>query len=301
MRPGADERLKVSFEDQQRINPKGLYLYAPGWGSSGPSRQRQSFAPLLSGYVGASYEIAGQFNPPIFPLGNEDPGNGLVGAIGALMAVLHRTRSGKGQLVENPQLNAAMTHMSHIVRRTDGTVLGAERLDPLQRGLSALDRLYETSDGWICVVAMRDEEISGLERATGVVILDDDRFATHAAREEHAYELADPLENAFAGATTAEWMRRLQAEGVPSMVPRPYNNERFLRDPDNRTNRRVAEVAHPVHGHVRELDQLIRVSHASVPDHRLAPGLGEHTDQILGWLGYRAEQISALREQGAIR
>ena len=58
----------------------------PGWGSTGPETQRQSFAPLMSGYVGAACELGGQFNPPIYPAANEDSGAGMLGAVALIMA-----------------------------------------------------------------------------------------------------------------------------------------------------------------------------------------------------------------------
>ena len=114
----------LDYESVRAVNPSLVYLHAPGWGSSGPFALRQSFAPMLSGYVGVTYEIAGQFNPPLPPAANEDPGNGLLGAVAMLLALLHRSRTGQGQFVENPQLNATMGHMAHAVRRPDGTVIG---------------------------------------------------------------------------------------------------------------------------------------------------------------------------------
>ncbi|MGE0384160.1 MAG: CaiB/BaiF CoA transferase family protein [Gammaproteobacteria bacterium] len=301
MRPGAAERLGMGAGDQRKANARGLYMYAPGWGSSGPDKDRQSFAPLLSGYAGVSYECGGQFNPPIFPLGNEDPGNGLVGAIAALIGLLQRERTGEGDYIENPQVNATMSHMAHVVRQPDGTVLNAERLDPLQRGLGPLDRLYETADGWICVVALRDPELEALTHATGVPILGNPQFASAAARQENADALADQLENAFATRGTDDWLAALRAAGAPAMVPKPYNNIEFMRDAKNQASRRVGAVPHPRHGTVRELSRLVRVSHCTPVPHKLAPALGEHTDSILGWLGYDAGRIAALRAKGAIR
>ena len=148
LRPGVAERLGLGYEQARSANPSVVYLYAPGWGSSGPDAMRQSFAPMLSGYAGIGLECAGQFNPPLFPTGNEDPGNGLLGAVATLIALLHRQKTGRGQLVENPQLNATLAHMAHAVRRPDGTVIGANRLDPLQMGFGPFERLYETADGW---------------------------------------------------------------------------------------------------------------------------------------------------------
>ncbi|HKY89530.1 MAG TPA: CoA transferase, partial [Nevskiaceae bacterium] len=303
MRPGAAERVGVALEQVRAINPKAIYLYAPGWGSSGPHRLRQSFAPMLSAFVGASSEVAGQFNEPLPSVGNEDPGNGLLGAIAMLIALLHRDRTGHALACENPQLNAAMGMMAHVVRRrSDGEILGAARLDPLQFGFEALDSLYATTDGWICVAAHRNEEIRGLEQATGVAILSDADFATAESRREHRDLLADRLRDVFASRETSAWIEALQQAGVPAAIPRGDDCiHELFNDPDQRRIGRVAEVVHPQLGKVREVDQLVRISHARRPPHRLAPDLGEHTAEVLRWLRYAEADIEKLRGEGAIR
>ena len=83
--------------------------------------------------------------------------------------------------------------------------------------------------------------------------------------------------------------------------PRPHNNVAFMRDPENRRTGRVAEVPHPRDGHVRELDQLVHISDAVVPPHRLAPELGEHTDDVLAGVGYDQARIAALHARGSAR
>ena len=121
-----------------------------------------------------TYEIAGRYNPPMPPSANEDPGNGLLGAIAILLALIHRDRTGEGQTVENPQLNATMGHMAHAVRTADGRVVGAGGLDTLQMGFGPFERLYETSDGWVCVVAYTDSDRDALVKAFGVERVADD-------------------------------------------------------------------------------------------------------------------------------
>jgi crotonobetainyl-CoA:carnitine CoA-transferase CaiB-like acyl-CoA transferase len=301
LRPGAAERLGVGYEHVRRINPRAVYLYAPGWGSSGPDTNRQSFAPMMSGYVGVGFEVAGQFNPPLFPLGNEDPGNGLLGAVGMLLALLDRQRSSEGQLIENPQLNATMAHLAHVVRRSDGEVLGAGKLDPLQFGFGPLERLYRTADGWICIVAVKERNLAALDGVLGVGLLSDDRFATSSARKANEWELSDILANVFETRSTAEWLKELEAAGVPVAEPKPHNNLAFMHDLENRRTGRVAEVWHPRDGRVREPAVLVRVSGVRAAPHRIAPELGEHTDEILTSLGYSPESIATLRERGAVR
>lgn len=299
MRPGAAERMGVGHKQVRAVNDKSIYGYAPGWGTDGPFARQQSFEPMLSGYVGAEFEVAGQFNGPIYPLGNADPGNGLVGAIAMLMSLLHRQRTGECLYFENPQLNATMTHMAHVVRQTDGTVLGAGRLDPLQYGVSALDRLYETADGWLCISVETADETVALMSVTGCRLLS--TCTTGASQPDIDYELGMELATVFASRTTSYWQETLHAAGVPAAVPKPFNNRAFMRDPENVRARRVAAVAHPYEGYVREPDQYFRISGCRIPEHRLAPRLGEHSAEILQWLGMDRDCIQELSARGAVR
>lgn len=299
MRPGAAERMGVGYEQIRELNPEAIYGYAAGWGSDGPYARRQSFEPMLSGYVGAEFEVAGQFNGPLYPLGNADPGNGLVGAITMLMSLLHRRRTGEAVYFENPQLNATMTHMSHVVRKPDGTVLGGGKLDPLQYGVSALDRLYETVDGWLCISVETPAEINALRTVTGCELLAE--CTTVRSCEAIDYQLGMALADIFAAQPSSYWQDRLDKEGVPAAQPKPFNNRAFMRDPENVRTRRVAVIAHPEEGAIREPDQYFRLSHCTLPPHRLAPRLGEHTAEIMKDLGTTADLMQELNSRGAVR
>jgi crotonobetainyl-CoA:carnitine CoA-transferase CaiB-like acyl-CoA transferase len=289
LRPGAAERLGLDYESARRVNPQMVYLYAPGWGSTGPFATRQSFAPMMSGYVGVTLEVAGRYNPPMPPAANEDPGNGLLGAVAALLALLHRQRTGEGQYVENPQLNATMGHMAHVVRRLDGDVIGAGRLDPLQMGTGPFERLYEAADGMVCLVAYDESDRDAAVRVLGTErFVDDDRQA-------------DAIADAIRDQPAADVVAALVAEGVAAAQPAGRNAHQFLNDPEQRRLGRVAELPHPVKGNVRELHALVRVSDAVQVPHRLAPELGAHTDEILSELGFTADEISALHADNAVR
>lgn len=213
MRPGAAERMGVGHSQIRELNPDVIYGYAAGWGSDGPFARRQSFEPMLSGYVGAEFEVAGQFNGPLYPLGNADPGNGLIGAITMLMSLLYRERTGDGVYFENPQLNATMTHMAHVVRQADGTVLGAGKLDPLQYGISALDRLYETADGWICISVQTPTEIRALQSVTGCELLD--QRTTVQSCQDIDYELGMALADIIVGQPSTYWHAQFDTAGYP--------------------------------------------------------------------------------------
>jgi crotonobetainyl-CoA:carnitine CoA-transferase CaiB-like acyl-CoA transferase len=299
MRPGVAERLGLGASEVLASDPTTVYLYSPGWGSTGPDAARQSFAPKLSGFAGAGFEVAGRWNPPLFPVGNEDPGGGLTGAIAILLGLLHRQRTGAGQYVESPQINATLVGMSHIVRRTDGTVLGAGRLDPMQFGVSARERLYATSDGWICVSALTPRDSVALQTV----------LTSHAPRSAPAADiatvddddLADQLAAMFERRTTDEWLELLAEVGVPAVEPKAVHNAAtFLRDPENHRARRAAAVQHATDGTVRAVDKLVRISGTYSPPYRLAPELGQHTDESLAWCGYAADEIAELRATGFV-
>lgn len=292
MRPGAAERLGLDYESVSRVRPDAIYVYAPGWGSTGPHASRQSFAPMLSGYVGVTFEVAGRYNEPMPSVGNEDPGNGLIGAVAMLMALLHRQRSGQGQYIENPQLNAAMAHMAHVVRTAQGEVIGAGRLDTLQMGFGPLERLYQTADGWICLVARGEDDTAALSKVAGVEVPSD-------VREDDPIGFA--LEAAFASRSTYEVVSELRALGVAVVEPIGPNMHALMNDPEQRESGRIVEVEHHRLGRVREIGCLVRVSGSRPVPHRLAPDLGEHTTPILQWLGYDDTTIESLRQTGVIR
>jgi crotonobetainyl-CoA:carnitine CoA-transferase CaiB-like acyl-CoA transferase len=289
LRPGAADRLGLGYEDVSQVNPRVVYVHAPGWGSTGPFARRQSFAPMMSGYAGVTFEVAGEFNPPMPPFANEDPGNGMIGAIGMLLALLHRQRTGEGQFVANPQLNATMGHMAHAVRKPDGEVIGAGLLDPLQTGFGPFERLYETADGWVCLVAYEENDRAAVVKTLGV------------ERPDSDLDQADALADAFRTRESGEVVADLRSAGVAITAPVGRNVHAFMNDPEQREIGRVAELPHAVKGAVRELHVLLRVSDAEQVPHRLAPELGEHTETILAELGFSAKEIAALRETGAVR
>lgn len=303
MRPGAAERLGVGYSDVAERKHSMIYLNSPPWGTSGPRKAMQSFAPLVSGIVGASYEVAGEFNEPLFPVGNEDPGAGLLGAVAILIALYARDRHARGSYVECNQFNATFAHVAHIVRRVDDhEVLGAGRLDPLQLGVCATDRIYETTDGYLSFAVSGRAVAGALTAVLGRDITADDKYATPQARHQNDLELTAELAAVF-GDHDVAWAEKTLS-GVHAGVIRPVdanNCMAYHRDPNNQRSGRIASVTDPEVGVIREIAHLIRISDARTAPHRLAPHHGEHTNAVLSDLGYSQADIDRLRERRAIR
>ena len=303
LRPGAAERLSLDYESVREVNPTVIYAWAPGWGSSGPDASLPGFAPLFSGYVGLQHEAAGEGNTPVAPVGNEDNGNGLLGATAILMALYHRKRTGEGQYLEHPQLNATLLMAGHLMRRPDGSVVGSAHLDHERRGGHPLDRLYRTADGWICVSARTDAEFGRLCGVPGFEALGGDpRFADDAGRTAHAAVLVDVIGKILATGRGAAWTATLGAHGVPCAVPTGLEGARLvLGDPEHRADGRVEEYQHPRWGTTQDIAVLVRLSDASSRPGRPAPEPGEHTRELLGDFGYPTDEIDDLYAQGIVR
>ncbi|ODU07719.1 MAG: hypothetical protein ABS81_00605 [Pseudonocardia sp. SCN 72-86] len=298
MRPGVAERLGVDDASLRAIRPDLVYGYAPGWGSSGPSARRQSLEPHQSGHCGCSHEVAGQYNEPLYSICNSDAGNGMLGAVAMLTALLARERTGQGQSYENSHIGASLMIVSHIARMVGGEMVGGARLDVMQFGVGPLERLYETADGWICLVAVTDAEIDAVARAFGVDIREDARFATWDGRAAQADELADILGAAVSRMRTADIISVASREGAPIVEPVPFNNITFMRDPANLETGRVSDSFQATYGRVREVAHLVRTPGLTRVPHRVAPLVGEHTVATLRNAGYTEDRIAGLLRDG---
>jgi crotonobetainyl-CoA:carnitine CoA-transferase CaiB-like acyl-CoA transferase len=182
----------------------------------------------------------------------------------------------------------------------DHTVLGARRLDTMQYGFGALERLYETSDGWLCVAVKPSEEIAALAR---VLEIDGPLLDAGARLEPSRYDdyaLSELLAGRFRSKATAEWIAATAPLQLPVIEPRPHQNLSYLLDPLNLASGRSAECYHQRNGWVREVGTLVTISDAERAAHRVAPRLGEHTDEVLLELGYGETILCGLRSRHVI-
>jgi len=284
MRPGVAEELGMSYEDLRRINPKLIYCHSPAYGSLGPWRDLPGFEPLSSAVAGLLTRCEGSDRTgPYLGIGGMDPGNGMMGAMGLLMALHHRDRTGEGQFLECPQLGSAVLSTSEVVLRGDGRISDPMFAGPLQFGYSWHARLYQAADGWLVVDAS-----SPAARAALLGLAD--------ATEAHA---ADQLAAWFAERSVDAATGALRSAGVPAtaLAP-PYDGERFFHDPEHRRLGRVSEHhGHPFFGEYHELGQFWRF-----PEGRLRTGddawfawpVGAQSMEILRELGLSPGEIEGL-------
>lgn len=288
-RPGKAEKLGIGYAQLAAVKPDLVYCYLPGFGSTGPKSAHKSFAPLLSGFTGPLYEAAGEGNPPVRrTIGNEDYNNGFVGAVAVLMGLEHRSRTGQGQRLENPQLHSSLFVQTHQMLDPDGRTVTGLQLDADQMGWGPTYRLYRTADGWICIAAVGDAALARLADALGDVGL-------AAARAAGADVLAERLTAAFASLTSAEAFARLDGAGVACEIPAeaPVQPDYLWEDWALEAGRVFEQQTVP-YGYVRELGLTVRLGSTPGVKKGPAPLLGEHSAEVLADIGWSPERIESL-------
>ena len=298
MRPGVAERLGIDFETAKRLRSDVIYLYSPAFGTVGPRKDQPGFEPLVSALVGIETSCAGKGNPPVTTLGNMDYGNGLMGAAALLMALIHRAETGEGQYLECPQMVSGMVFTADTYFLPDGSLAPRSELDERQTGYGPLCRLYETREGWICIVVAKDEEWRALCAAIDrPALADDHRFAAPKMREANADALAGELGHRFMMHAAEEWQRTLDAAGVPCEISTSNGAERYLNDPENRASGLVAEYEHPQYGLMHEVGLTVRLSDSGGVIWGPPPLIGQHTREILAEYGFAEHGHGDLKDR----
>ncbi|MEM9147999.1 MAG: CoA transferase [Pseudomonadota bacterium] len=290
-RKGAMERLDLGYGTLAAENPGLVYLSISGFGRTGPYADRGGFdliAQGMSGLMTITGEGPGR-DPVKCGAPVSDITAGLLGAMGVSAALAARARTGRGQMVDTSLFEAAITHtywQSAIAFATGVAPRAMGSAHPL----SAPYQAFETADGWITVGAANQGNWERLVQAIGAEDLAaDPRFASNPGRMEHRAALTEALTAVFRTASSATWLSRLDAAGLPAG---PVNTVADMHaDPQALARAMVVETEHPVAGPTRALGMPVKFSEPG-PAPRPAPLLGEHTEAVLREAGLDAQTIS---------
>ena len=299
-RPGVMARLGCAPETLRRINPRLVVCSISAFGQEGPYRGWPAFDLALQAMGGAMSLTGEAGRPPArmgLPMG--DLAGGMFGALAVASALFQRERTGAGAHFDLSLLDSQVSLLTYIAQYfwADGRVparvgSGHASVVPYQA--------LPTRDGHVVVAVFAEKFWTGFCRAVERVDLaDDPRFDSNLKRVERRGELVPALEAIFPTRTTAEWLVRLQREGVPAA---PINTvDQVVTDPQVLLRGMVVDLDHPKLGTVRTIGTPIKAAGAP-PFHPLPPpGLGEHTEPVLReLLEYPAERIDALRGRRVI-
>ena len=319
MRPGAPERTGIGYEQLAKINPNLVYLYAGGYGSTGPYSHRPSMAPIAGAVSGGGVAQMGRdaFPPPEQPMsideiaavsqklkrandGTADHNTAMVNAVGLLLGLYARERTGNAQYVESTMISA-----NAYANIDDFYWHEGKQPRPLPDGdgygLHALYRLYRAKTGWVFLACLFEDEwealCSTIERMD---LLIDPRFANAESRAGNDGALAAELAALFATDEPMHWEHLLSAADVACVKAEDRGMYFFFNeDPHVRENGVLTQVEAPRFGEFWRYSPVVDFSETSG---KAGPGplKGQHTRPILQELGYTDAQIHDFKQRKVV-
>ena len=295
-RPGVLERLGVGYERLREVNPGLVYCAISGYGQDGPNRDRSGHDMNylgLNGILGLTGDPGG---PPVQAAAQiADIGGGsLMAAVGILMALRERERSGEGQLVDCSMFDGALSWLGMVAAEAFATGRGARRGELPLAGRFVCYRPYACADGHVSLGALEPKFWAAWCEGVSRPDLVASQF------EPPGSEAHQAVAEIFAQRTREQW-RAFASEHDCCLEPILELDE-VLDSELVRAREMVVAISQPgVAEPVRQLGAPIKLSRTPADTGRgPGPELGEHTDQVLAAAGYSESEIAALHESGAI-
>jgi formyl-CoA transferase len=295
-RPGTMERWGLGYDRLAAINPRLIMVRVTGYGQTGPYAHRAGFGAIGEAMGGLRYVVGSPDAPPSrMGISIGDSLAATYAALGALMALHARTRTGRGQVVDSAIYEAVLAMMESLVTEYDQTGYIRERTGAILPNI-APSNVYPSRDGQMLLIAANQDTVfARLATAMGRPdLIADPRYATHTARGERQAEL---------DALIADWTRTLDVEALERLmeesgVPagRIYRAPELLADAHVRARNAIVRVAHKDFGEIAMQNVAPHLSDTPGSIRSPAPDLGEHTDEVLkSLLQFTPAQITALR------
>jgi crotonobetainyl-CoA:carnitine CoA-transferase CaiB-like acyl-CoA transferase len=291
--------LGIAYEDVADRCPRLIYGSICGYGQDGPRADLGAVDQIIQGVSGLMSITGVPGGEPMrVGVALADMAAGVLLANGILLALLERERSGRGQWVQVSLLEALVSFLDfQAVRWTiDGEVPEAVGNDhPTLTPMGT----FLASDGYLNVAAPSDRLWRRLCAAIGAEhLIDDPSYATASDRHRNKAMLVEQLQKILRTRTRADWVAQLEAAGVPCG---PVNTiPEMFADPQVEHLALTEAVSHAVRGRVSILRNPVTMSRTRRAARSAAPVAGQHTDEILGELGYSAADIAALRASGVV-
>ena len=294
IRPQAMARLRLSYEELRKVNPKIIYVGCFGYSQRGPYAAKAAYDDLIQGAAGipALLKTQGAETPRYAPIIVADRSVGQQVASAVSAALYYREKTGKGQRVDVPMFE-------HLLQIVLGEHLGGYTFEPQHgepgyaRMLAPDRRPYQTKDGYVCALIYNDKQWSAFFSVIGQPEkMREAKFASQEIRSKHYGEAYAFVAEEMKKRTTAEWIAALERADIP--VQRMNDLADIVADPHLAATGYFRTVEHPSEGRIKSMAVPSEWSE-SVPEYRRhAPRLGEHTREVLREAGLPEEKIDPL-------
>ena len=297
-RPGGMARLGLDDETLEALHPGLIHLSITGFGPDGPDAAKPGY-DFIAQAVGGLMSITGfpdsdGGGPTKVGVAISDVVTGLLGCI----AVLAALRDGRGQRIDVSLLESTL---AVLINQAQNAFTGG--VSPERRGNAHPNivpyETFATADGEIAIAVGSERQWPRLCRALDLDSLTSDaRFADNDARVRNRDELRPILAERLHGATSVEWLARLDSAEVPAG---PVNDVlAAIESPQAQARSMDAAVHHPLLGRLRQVGLPYKLSVTPAAISAPPPLLGEHSEQVLAELGYDPDEVRLLREAKVI-
>lgn len=296
VRPAALARLGFGYEDCRALNPRLIYAAATGFGQDGPWAARPAFDEIVQAASGFASAMGTNDEPAFVPslVGDKLCGLSLTAAVTA--ALFRRERTGQGQMVEVPMLETVAAFNSI-------EMLGGHAFVP-PIGPAGYKRMKErrpvrTKDGWITMLPYSGDNWCTFFQTVGhPECIEAFSVRDPVARAANIDKIYDRMSEIALSRTTAEWEALLLRIDVPHAAFAKLTE--LSEQPHLEAVGMFVELEHPTEGSIRQARPSARFSESPASIRRMAPGLGEHTREVLRETGYSDAEVAALIESKAI-
>ena len=293
-RPDVKFRLGIDYEKVKAVNPRVVYASISGFGQDGPYGHLPGFDQVAQGMGGlmSITGLPGQ-GPVRAGIPVADLSAGLYTALGILTALIGRQHTGSGQWVQASLLEAQIAMLDFQAERwlLDGEVApqaGNNHPTGIPTGV------FATADGHINIAATG---AAIYERFSEVMQrpdwLTDERFRSPGARSKNRDAMNAEIEAITVGRSSEAWIKAFNDAGVPAGFI--YSIDEVFNDPQVKHLQMASPVHHPELGDISLVAQPMTLSDAPFRIRSATPKLGEHTDEVLGAIGYTDGEIEQLR------
>jgi len=300
LRAGAITELGLDFPAASTLNPRLVYCSITAYGPRGPMASLPGYDPLMQAYAGLM-SVNGHPGQEPARVGTSivDMGTGMWAALGIMAALRQRESTGRAVEVTTALFDTALMWVSY---QAMGYLGSGEVPQPQGSGTAMIApyQAFATADGYAMIGAASDALFTRLARALEAPDLArDPRFADNPSRVRERAALVDAVSARTRTFKTVDLLERLREAGVPSAPI--LTMDQVLHEPQIQASGMLVGAPHPRLPDYRSVALPIEWDGRRPGIRRVPPRLGEHSADVLTWLGYTLDDVRHLKTQGLVQ